>query len=89
MTESFGTKILPRIGRIGPEEFGGQATHGDHMHRIIRWSASGFHWEADPNYSRQIVERWHCALPFAGSPDDSVCVVGDQIRHGLPGLPHS
>ncbi|OLP88907.1 hypothetical protein AK812_SmicGene29700 [Symbiodinium microadriaticum] len=66
MTESFGTKILPRIGRIGPEEFGGQATHGDHMHRIIRWSASGFHWEADPNYSRQIVERWHCALPFAG-----------------------
>ncbi|CAE7276044.1 true, partial [Symbiodinium sp. CCMP2592] len=53
MMQSFESKILPRIG---PEEFGGQTTHGDHLHRIIRWSERGFTWEADPKYSRQIVE---------------------------------
>ncbi|CAE7337188.1 unnamed protein product [Symbiodinium sp. CCMP2592] len=54
MMQSFESKILPRIG---PEEFGGQTTHGDHLHRIIRWSERGFTWEADPKYSRQIVEE--------------------------------
>ena len=54
MLKAFETKILPRIG---PAEFGGQATSGDHLHRIIRWSERGFSWEADPKYSRQIVEE--------------------------------
>ena len=52
--QAFQAKILPRIG---PAEFGGQTTSGDHLHRIIRWSEHGFSWEADPKYSRQIVEE--------------------------------
>ena len=54
MLKAFETKILPRIG---PAEFGGQVTSGDHLRRIIRWSERGFSWEADPKYSWQIVEE--------------------------------
>ena len=54
MLKAFETKILPRIG---PAEFGGQVTLGDHLRRIIRWSERGFSWEADPKYSRQILEE--------------------------------
>ena len=54
MLQAFQAKILPRIG---PAEFGGQTTSGDHLHRVVRWSEHGFSWEADPKYSRQIVEE--------------------------------
>eukprot|EP00435_Cladocopium_sp_Y103_P039764 s3333_g10.t1 len=47
MVASFETKVLPRIG---PEQWGGQAQQGSHLHRIIKWTGTGFTWEADPKY---------------------------------------
>ena len=54
MVKHFETKILLRIG---PEEFGGETDHGSHLHRIIRWTGSGYSWEADPKYSKLIIEE--------------------------------
>ena len=54
MMKHFETKILPRIG---PEEFGGEINCGSHLHRIIRWTGTGYSWEADPKYAKLITEE--------------------------------
>ena len=47
MVREYETKVLPRIG---PAHCGGQCTDGDHLHRKISWSPSGYTWEADDKY---------------------------------------
>ena len=54
MKSKFEVKILPRIG---DPEFGGEVSDGSHLHRIIRWSAKGFSWEADPKYAVQLAQE--------------------------------
>ena len=47
MVKSFETKVLPRIG---PEQWGGEVQEGSHLHRVIKWTGSGFSWQADQKY---------------------------------------
>ena len=54
MQESYKVKILPRIG---PQAFGGEVDHGDHLHRTISWHASGFSWKADAKYREGLLQE--------------------------------
>ncbi|CAK0820598.1 unnamed protein product, partial [Prorocentrum cordatum] len=51
LDEHFDTKRLPRIG---PPAHGGEAAEGQHLGRIIRWTPSGFEYEANPKHTEDL-----------------------------------
>ena len=54
MKQNYEVKVLPRIG---DPKHGGETESGRHLGRVIKWTGSGFTWEADPKYSEQVVEE--------------------------------
>ena len=53
LTEKFDTKVLPRVR---PPAYGGQATEGQNLGRIIRWTTEGFEWESNPKHYKDLAE---------------------------------
>ena len=54
MKQNYEVKALPNIG---DPKHGGETDSGRHLGRVIKWTGSGFTWEADPNYPEQVVEK--------------------------------
>ncbi|CAE7690744.1 unnamed protein product, partial [Symbiodinium necroappetens] len=54
MKQNYEVKVL---SRIGDPKHGGETDSGRHLGRVIKWTGSGFTWEADPKYSEQVVEE--------------------------------
>ncbi len=77
LTEKFDTKVL---ARIGPPSFGGQATEGPHLGRLIRWTPEGFEWEANPKHAQDLMQLVGLKQSSKGADVPIAKTVGKGMR---------
>jgi len=83
MEKYFDVKRLPRIG---PPEFGGEVTHGDHLKCTISWSAKGFTWEGNPKHVKDLMDLMGFTESTKGIDTPSAKDTGKGVRTSLDEL---
>ena len=43
---------------VGPYVEEGEVLQGDILHRLVRWTPTGYEWEADPKHVRSIISTY-------------------------------
>ena len=83
MEQYFDVKRLPRIG---PPEYGGETTAGDHLKCTIAWTRSGFTWEGNPKHVKDLFDLMGFDETTKGVDTPSVKESGKGVRSALDEL---
>jgi hypothetical protein len=83
MIKHFDVKIMPRIG---PPEFGGQATSGEHLRCTVSWSEKGFTWAGNTKHVNDLVELMGFTEDSKGCDTPSTKDTGKGVRTSLDPL---
>ena len=83
MARYFDVKRLPRIG---PSEYGGEATSGQHLGCTISWTSEGFHWEGNIKNVEDLMELMQFNEKTKGATTPSCKETGKGVRSSLDEL---
>ena len=84
MAQNFDVKRLPWIG---PSEYGGETTSGQHLGCTISWTSEGFQWEGNIKNVEDLMELMQFDEKTKGAATPSCKETGKGVRSSLDELP--